>query len=105
MAFILPYLLSALSDLSSGGHVMNTTNLMIGTGFAIGPLVGGVLIDATGGFTGMLVLSTVGVLASMLLVQVAYPRHAEVSPDPPRSEREHMLVDPLGEDLTRPDTA
>ena len=39
--FILPYLLSTLSDLSNGGHLMNTTNLMIGSGFSIGPIVSG----------------------------------------------------------------
>jgi predicted MFS family arabinose efflux permease len=97
--FILPYLLSALSDLSTGGHVMNTTNLMIGTGFAIGPLLGGVLIDsAGGGFTGMLTLSLVGVLASLLLILAAYPRRHDHVDHP-------VMVDPLGEDLTRPDTA
>jgi predicted MFS family arabinose efflux permease len=97
--FILPYLLSALADLSSSGHVMNTTNLMIGSGFAIGPLVGGLLIDAAGGsFTPMLVVSTLGVLASMALVLGAYPR-AHVHVDHP------VMVDPLGEDATRPDTA
>lgn len=97
--FILPYLLSALSDLSAGGHVMNTTNLMIGTGFAIGPLAGGVLIDATGGgFTGMLTLSLVGVVLSMALILISHPR------SPVATER-RVVVDPLGEDVTRPDTA
>ncbi len=72
--FILPYLLSALSELSSGGQVMNTTNLMIGTGFAIGPLLGGVLIQqAGGGFGTMLTMSLIGVLASMGLILAARP--------------------------------
>ncbi len=53
--FILPYLLSTLSDLSNGGHLMNTTNLMIGSGFSIGPIVSGALIQSgAGSFTGML---------------------------------------------------
>jgi predicted MFS family arabinose efflux permease len=96
--FILPYLLSALADLSTGGHVMNTTNLMIGTGFAIGPLLGGLLIDSSGGgFTGMLTLSLAGVLASLLLILTAYPRRHDHVDHP-------VMVDPLGEDLTRPDT-
>jgi predicted MFS family arabinose efflux permease len=69
--FILPYLLSSLSDLG-GGHLMNTTNLMIGTGFAIGPIVSGALIQTGGGtFTGMLVLALVGVLASLGFVMAA----------------------------------
>jgi hypothetical protein len=97
--FVLPYLLSALSDLSAGGHVMNTTNLMIGTGFAVGPLVGGLLIDAAGGgFASMLAFSLGGVLLSMLLIEAAYPKvHIAV-------EGPAVMVDPLGEDLTRPDT-
>ena len=72
--FILPYLLSALSDLG-GRHLMNTTNLMIGTGFAIGPIASGALIESGGGtFTGMLVLALVGVLASLGFVMAAHPK-------------------------------
>ncbi|WP_125611242.1 MFS transporter [Specibacter cremeus] len=74
--FILPYLLSSLSDLSSNGHVMNTTNLMIGTGFAIGPIVSGNLIESSGGFTGMLVLGLVGVLASLVCAMVIQRRRS-----------------------------
>jgi predicted MFS family arabinose efflux permease len=73
--FILPYLLSTLSALSSGGHLMNTTNLMIGTGFSIGPIVSGALIQSGGGsFTGMLIFALTGVLASCALVLVAQRR-------------------------------
>ena len=69
--FILPYLLSTLSDLG-GGHVMSTVNLMIGTGFAIGPLLGGLLIQSSsGGFTGMLGVAVGGVLASMACIAAA----------------------------------
>lgn len=72
--FILPYLLSALSDLG-GRHLMNTTNLMIGTGFAIGPLASGALIESGGGaFTGMLALALVGVLASLGFIMAAHPK-------------------------------
>jgi MFS family permease len=95
--FVLPYLLSALSDLSSDGHVMNTTNLMIGSGFATGPIVGGLLIDAAGGaFGAMLAVSLAAVLASMTLLLGAYPRHHAHIDHP-------VMVDPLGEDVTRPD--
>lgn len=44
---ILPYLLSTVSALG-GSQTMNTTNLMIGTGFAIGPIVSGAIIEAVG---------------------------------------------------------
>lgn len=66
--FILPYLLSSLSDLSASGQIMNTTNLMIGSGFAIGPIVSGALIESSGGFRGMLMLALAGVLASLTCV-------------------------------------
>jgi hypothetical protein len=54
--------------------------------------------SAGGGFTGMLTLSLVGVLASLLLILTAYPRRHDHVDHP-------VMVDPLGEDLTRPDTA
>ncbi|MFI7495551.1 MFS transporter [Kocuria sp. M4R2S49] len=69
---ILPYLLSTLSDLG-GSQVMNTTNLMIGTGFAIGPIVSGTLVQA-GGFSGMLAFSLAAVVASLLCVLVVQRR-------------------------------
>ncbi|WP_120520998.1 MFS transporter [Arthrobacter celericrescens] len=75
--FILPYLLSTLADLSGGGHVMNTTNLMIGGGFAVGPVLSGALIQSGGGsFTGMLALSLAGVLASFACVLLVQRRRA-----------------------------
>lgn len=64
--FILPYLLSSLSDLGGGGHVMNTTNLMIGSGFAIGPILSGVLIQSSGGFTSMLAVAVTAVVLSLV---------------------------------------
>jgi MFS family permease len=57
-----------LSDLSAGGQIMNTTNLMIGSGFAIGPIVSGALIESGGGFRGMLAMALIGVLASLICV-------------------------------------
>ncbi|MFD1213549.1 MFS transporter [Arthrobacter sp. GCM10027362] len=72
--FILPYLLSSLSSLGSSKHLMNTTNLMIGTGFAIGPIVCGNLIQSSGSFSGMLTLAVVGVLASLACVMGAQRR-------------------------------
>ncbi|OLT13548.1 MFS transporter [Kocuria sp. CNJ-770] len=65
---ILPYLLSTLSDVG-GIQVMNTTNLMIGTGFAVGPIVSGTLAE-TMGFGAMLAFSLVAVMASLLCVLV-----------------------------------
>lgn len=51
---------------------MNTTNLMIGTGFAIGPVVSGALIQSNGGaFMGMLLFGVGGVLASLVCILAA----------------------------------
>ncbi|MET1155264.1 hypothetical protein [Arthrobacter sp.] len=46
---------------------MNSTNLIIGTGFAIGPAVSGMLIESSGGggVGGMLLLAVTSVLVSM----------------------------------------
>lgn len=73
--FILPYLLSTVSDLDSSGHLMNSTNLMIGTGFALGPVLGGMLIEAASGFGVLLVACSVGVLLSMTCVVLVQGRN------------------------------
>lgn len=73
--FILPYLLSAIADVGGGGgHVMNTTNLIIGSGFGLGPVLGGALIEASGGFGAMIGASVVGVVLSGVLAMLAHPR-------------------------------
>lgn len=73
--FILPYLLSTIADVGGGGgHVMNTTNLIIGGGFALGPILGGTLIEASGGFGVMIGVSAVGVVLSGILAVTAHPR-------------------------------
>lgn len=71
---ILPYLLSTLSDVG-GSQVMNTTNLMIGTGFVLGPMIGGMLIERVG-MGSMLIFSLVMVAASLLCVLVVQHRPA-----------------------------
>jgi hypothetical protein len=54
---------------------MNTTNLVIGTGLSIGPIVSGALIQSGGGsFEGMLVFAIASVLASCALVLMAQCR-------------------------------
>ena len=67
--FILPYLLSTLAGLGNA-HVMSVVNLMIGTGFAIGPLLSGALIESTGDFTAMLSVALGGLLISMAAIAV-----------------------------------
>ncbi|MGO1543533.1 MAG: MFS transporter [Gulosibacter sp.] len=57
-SWLLPFLLSTVSRVG-GTHVMNSTNLMIGGGLAVGPLVAGQLIEATGGFNMMLTVAII----------------------------------------------
>lgn len=73
--FILPYLLATVSDLDSSGHLMNSTNLMIGTGLALGPVLGGMFIEAASGFGVLLVACSVGVLLSMTCVVLVQGRN------------------------------
>ncbi|GAA1720324.1 MFS transporter [Isoptericola hypogeus] len=67
--FVLPYLLSSVSKLG-GPQAMNTTNLMIGGGFALGPILGGWMTQATGGFGLMLVVSVGCLLAALVCALV-----------------------------------
>ncbi|OFV78626.1 MFS transporter [Rhodococcus erythropolis] len=67
---LLPYLLSTLSALGSGGQVMNTVNLMIGGGFALGPVIAGTVIDSFG-FGGMLIFSALCLAASFVFIAAA----------------------------------
>ncbi|WP_109334427.1 hypothetical protein [Rhodococcus oxybenzonivorans] len=67
---IQPYLLSTLSRVGSGGQVMNTVNLMIGGGFALGPFIAGVFIDSSG-FGGILIFSAVCLIASFAFIAAA----------------------------------
>lgn len=57
-SWLLPFLLSVVSR-TGGSHVMSSTNLMIGTGLGVGPLLAGQLIDASGGFGLMITVSLV----------------------------------------------
>ncbi|WP_407364264.1 MFS transporter (plasmid) [Pseudomonas luteola] len=45
---VLPFILASLSDLDPSGHLMNTTNLVIGGGLAIGPFLAGYVIEHSG---------------------------------------------------------
>lgn len=77
--FVLPYLLSAMSALGGGPQVMNTANLMIGGGFALGPIVAGVLVQASGGFTSMIVVSAASLVVALLCAMLL-TRHPQLRP-------------------------
>lgn len=90
-SWLLPFLMSAVSKVG-GPQGMNSANLMIGSGLAIGPLVAGGLIDGSGGqFTSMLLVSVVILVVSTLSsIYVLWPPHraqAEMEPIPSTSEK------------------
>ncbi|WP_010171355.1 MFS transporter [Pseudomonas sp. PAMC 25886] len=66
--FILPLILACLADLDRSGKLMNTSNLVIGAGLAIGPAIAGRLIEASGGFTSLLVGGAAITLLSLALM-------------------------------------
>ncbi|AZE89240.1 MFS transporter [Pseudomonas orientalis] len=71
--FILPLILACLADLDRSGKLMNTSNLVIGGGLAIGPTVAGRLIEASGGFQSLLVGSACITLLSLTLMLSSRP--------------------------------
>lgn len=72
--FILPLILASLAELDRSGKLMNTSNLVIGGGLAIGPTVAGRLIEASGGFQSLLVGGAGITLLSLVLILSSRPR-------------------------------
>ncbi|KAB1643414.1 MFS transporter [Gulosibacter chungangensis] len=86
-SWLLPFLLSTVSRVG-GTQVMNSTNLMIGGGLAVGPFVAGQIIEATGGFgtmltTAIIVLGIAAIASAVVMSRAAKPSTAAVTdPDP-----------------------
>ncbi|MCS2608029.1 MFS transporter [Halomonas dongshanensis] len=69
--FVLPFIMTTLAELDTSGQLMNTTNLVIGGGLAIGPALAGRALESSGGFEWLLV-GAMGIVAlSMMLVLTA----------------------------------
>lgn len=66
--FLLPLILACLAKLDHSGKLMNASNLMIGSGLAIGPAVAGRLIETNGGFTALLLGGATITLLSLVLM-------------------------------------
>ncbi|CAM0555337.1 hypothetical protein EHLJMEHL_04926 [Vreelandella titanicae] len=66
--FILPFALASLAELDPSGRLMNSVNLVIGSGLATGPLLAGQLIEAQGHHTGMLLGAAAAGLLSLALI-------------------------------------
>lgn len=66
--FTLPFILGRTSRLDRDGRLMGITNMAIGGGLAIGPLITGRVIEATGDFSALIGLTLAWLAASALLV-------------------------------------
>lgn len=67
--FALPFILASLAAADNSGRLINATNLVIGGGLALGPMVAGHLIEASGGgFQSMLVAGLGMAGLSLLLI-------------------------------------
>lgn len=62
--FVLPFILGTISDQDQDGRLMNTANLAVGGGLAIGPAVAGQILEAGGGFSTMLGFSAIATVLS-----------------------------------------
>ncbi|WP_418907709.1 MFS transporter [Glutamicibacter endophyticus] len=73
-SWLLPFLLAEVSRVG-GPQVMNATNMVIGGGLAIGPMLAGTILQTTGSFTVMLTVAlsilAVAVLASLVVFRAA----------------------------------
>ncbi|KAF0960404.1 MFS transporter [Rhodococcus sp. T7] len=88
--FILPYIMSTLSGLDRSGRVVNLANIAIGGGFAIGPFMGGRLVESAGGYGTLIAVSAAGLVLSLALIMAAQPRRttapAATAPVPQMAE-------------------
>lgn len=77
--FTLPFILGRVASLDSGGRLMGVTNMAIGGGLAIGPLLAGGIIEFGGGLAVMIGLGVVAMLSSGALILSLRWRPAPIS--------------------------
>ena len=80
--FILPYIMSTLSGLDRTGRLVNLANIAIGGGFALGPFIGGRLVENAGGYGTLITVSVTGLLLSLVLILAAQPRRTALPNTP-----------------------
>ena len=66
--FVLPFMLASIGHIDSTGRVINTINLTIGGGLAIGPGIMGWVVQAGGGANAMVLASVAVLMVSLLLM-------------------------------------
>ncbi|AHG21062.1 MFS transporter [Chania multitudinisentens RB-25] len=72
--FVLPFILARIAGLDNNGKLMNSINLVIGGGMAIGPTLAGYLMESSGGISALLAGALTCALLSLLLISLASPR-------------------------------
>lgn len=76
----LPFLMSTLADLDPQGRATNLANLAIGGGLALGPLIAGRVVEATGGFDALVFIGVPAVIISLVLIIFSQPTGRKFSP-------------------------
>ena len=74
--------MSTLSGLDRTGRLVNLANIAIGGGFALGPFIGGRLVETAGGYGTLIAVSVTGLLLSLVLILAAQPRRTAVPNTP-----------------------
>lgn len=77
--FVLPFILGAISDQDKDGRLMNTANLAVGGGLAIGPGIAGYFLDGNGGFSMMLGFSAVATALSFFAIIAMHIGHSRAT--------------------------
>ena len=66
--FVLPFILARVAALDGDGRLMNSINLVIGGGMALGPMLAGLLLEHTPGTTALLAGAGACALGSFVLI-------------------------------------
>lgn len=73
--FVLPFILASLARHDTNGQLMNLTNLVIGGGLAIGPMLAGQIIDIFSNVEPFLYIAIVMTACSLLLISTLQSKH------------------------------
>lgn len=81
--FALPFILASVAALDRSGHLMSFSNLVIGGGLALGPIIGGYLIELNkGSYQTLLMTGAVLALTSLLLILFVQSRFSATAYKP-----------------------
>lgn len=69
--FVLPFILACLADLDQQGRLMNSTNLVIGGGLALGPALAGPVLESSLGMPAVLIGSACCLLLSFVVLMLS----------------------------------